>query len=103
MATLNSIDAITMLPRTAEAAQLHGREQTMTQHAAEQPGLQFQQKTEHQMRQTVESQKSETKDYEKGKGKGSKKELHKGHKKAKPLEKEAPVAPRSNSSFDITI
>ena len=101
---INSIDALTMLPRTVEAAQLQGKEQNQMQHAAEQPGIQFQQKTEHDARQTVESQESETDDYDRedgesrGKGSGVVSKKKRGKEK-----KEAPVAPRSNSSFDIMI
>lgn len=102
MSTMNTIDSITMLPRTAEAAQVQGREQTMMQHASEQPGLQFQQKTEHQMRQTVESQKSETKEYDSKGGRGG--AGHRaGNRKKKNAGQEAPAAPRSSSSFDVTI
>ena len=103
MSTMNTIDSITMLPRTAEAAQLQGREQTMMEHASEQPGLQFQQKTEHQMRQTVETQKSETQEYDGKEGRGGSAGHRTGNRKKKTIEREAPVAPRSNSSFDIMI
>lgn len=103
MSTMNTIDSITMLPRTAEAAQLQGREQTMMEHASEQPGLQFQQKTEHQMRQTVETQKSETQEYDGKEGRGGGAARRTGKRKKKTNEREAPVAPRSNSSFDIMI
>lgn len=103
MSTMNTIDSITMLPRTAEAAQVQGREQTMMQHASEQPGLQFQQKTEHQMRQTVESQKSETQEYDSKEGHGGSAGHRTGGRRKKDTEREAPVAPRSSSIFDITI
>ena len=42
MAMINSLDAITMLPRTAEAADIQGRENQLMEHAALQPGSQFQ-------------------------------------------------------------
>lgn len=101
---MNSIDLVTMLPRTLEAAQLQGKEQSQIQHAAEQPGIQFQQRTEQQARQTVESQESETKDYDRedGKSRGSYVKRQQRKKKEKGS-KETPVAPRSDSSFDIMI
>ena len=38
MAMINSLDAITMLPRTAEAADIQGRENQLMEHAALQTG-----------------------------------------------------------------
>lgn len=102
---LNSIDFHTMLPRTAEAANVQGREQSMTQHMAEQPAVQFQQKTAQEARQTVETAKSETEEYDEdreGNGAGGYTGNRQNRKK-KEEGKEAPVAPRSNSSFDIMI
>lgn len=101
---MNSIDFVTMLPRTVEAAQMQGKEQSQIQNAAQQPGIQFQQKTEHDARQTVESQKSETEEYDMkdGEGKGA----YSSRKKKKEQEKKkskSPEAPRSNSSFDIMV
>lgn len=99
---MNSIDMVTMLPRTVEAAELQGKEQSQLQNAAQHPGVQFQQKTEHDARQTVETQESET-DYEKREGGNGKKERQMRKKKRERDKKEAPVAPRSDSSFDIMI
>lgn len=98
---INSIDAATMLPRTIEAADVAGRENHLANNAVHQTGEQFQQKVEQQHRQTVETQKTETNgDADQGSGKG---DVHYARKKQKAKEKEAPVAPRSNSSFDIMI
>jgi hypothetical protein len=99
---INSIDATTMLPRTVEAAQLQGKEQSQIQHASDQPAIQFQQKTEQQAKQTVESQKSETDEYDMNEGRGGRGGAG-NRKKRKKEQKEAPVAPRSDSSFDIMI
>lgn len=101
---LNSIDFNTMLPRTAEAADVQGREVSQSQHLAHQTGVQFQQKTEQQARQTVETAKSETEEYDaekQGSGKGY--SGNKNRRKRENSNKSAPMAPRSNSSFDITI
>lgn len=101
---LNSIDFNTMLPRTAEAADMQGRELSQTQHSAEQPGIQFQQRTEQEARQTVETAKSETEEYDaekQGNGKGYSGNRHR--KKKEEEQKSAPMAPRSNSSFDIMV
>lgn len=102
---LNSIDFQTMIPRTAEAADMQGRELNQNQHLAEQPGIQFQQRTEQEARQTVETAKSETEEYDtggEGKGTGGR-TGNKNRRQNKKTQKEAPVAPRSNSSFDIMI
>ena len=89
MAMINSLDAITMLPRTAEAADIQGRENQLMEHAALQPGSQFQEKVKRNQRQAVETQNSE--------------KMHDGMKKRKKKEEKAPEAPRRTSGFDITI
>lgn len=53
MAMINSLDAITMLPRTAEAADIQGRENQLMEHAALQPGSQFQEKVKRKDRKSV--------------------------------------------------
>lgn len=101
---MNSIDQLTMLPRTVEAAQIQGREQNQTQNAVDQPALMFQQKTQQEARKTVEMQKSDAEEYdmEDGGGSGGNAGARK-RKKQKKDTREAPVAPRSDSSFDIMI
>ena len=59
---INSIDITTMLPRTAEAADLQGREDSQLQHAADQHAVQFQNLARQEAAHTVEAQKSETED-----------------------------------------
>ena len=61
---INSIDITTMLPRTAEAADLQGREDSQLQHAMDQHAVQFQNLTRQEATQTVEAQKSETEEYD---------------------------------------
>ena len=100
MAMINSLDAITMLPRTAEAADIQGRENQLMEHAALQPGSQFQEKVKRNQRQAVETQNSEKKNKDGGSGKGDR---HDGKKKRKKKEEKAPEAPRRTSGFDITI
>ena len=83
--SMGSIDAVTMAPRTLNAAD-----------------AQFQQEVRRERRQTVETQESETKDYDKkgnGKGTGAKN----SSKKKQKQEKKERLAPRSTGSFDITI
>ena len=70
MAMINSLDAITMLPRTAEAADIQGRENQLMEHAALQPGSQFQEKVKRNQRQAVETQNSEKMNKDGGSGKG---------------------------------
>lgn len=101
---MNSIDQLTMLPRTVEAAQIQGREQNQMQNAVDQPALMFQQKTQQEARKTVEMQKSDAEEYdmEDGGGGGGNAGARKRKKQKKDI-REAPVAPRSDSSFDIMI
>jgi len=100
--SLNSIDIVTMLPRTAEAANLQGREMSQLQHASEQTAVQFQNKNAQEARQTVETQKSETEEYDMDGSSGGAYQQSNA-KKRKKQKDEAPMAPRSNSSFDIMI
>lgn len=97
------IDAVTVAPRTMNAAEMQGKENTQNQHIAEQNALQFQRNNQQRAQQTVESQKSETRDYdsEGGNGKGPRGGTKK--KKDGKKESEQKMAPRSNSSFDIMI
>ena len=67
--SMGSIDAVTMAPRTLNAADAQGRELNQNQHIYDQNGIQFQQEVRRERRQTVETQESETKDYDK-KGNG---------------------------------
>ena len=70
--SMGSIDAVTMAPRTLNAADPQGRELNQNQHIYDQNGIQFQQEVRRERRQTVETQESETKDYDKkGNGKGT--------------------------------
>ena len=101
--SLNSIDMVTMLPRTAEAADLQGRELSQLHHASEQTAVQFQNKNMQQARQTVETQKSETEEYDMNQSSGGAAYRRNNRKKQKKEQREAPMAPRSNSSFDIMI
>ena len=100
--SMGSIDAVTMAPRTLNAADAQGRELNQNQHIYDQNGIQFQQEVRREGRQTVETQESETKDYDKkgnGKGTGAKNYSKKKQKQ----EKKERLAPRSTGSFDITI
>jgi hypothetical protein len=100
--SMSSIDTITLAPRSSEASGIVGREQNQVQHMADVGEANFQKNVELQGQRTVESKKSETEDYDldksgkKGQGQGKR-------KKKKKQEEQAPLAPRSNSSFDITI
>ncbi len=99
--SLNSIDFMTMLPRTSNAADVQGREVSQTQSAASQTAIQFENRIQHEAQQTTETNKSETENYDRdGSSRGGTRNSS-GKKKEK--KKEAPMAPRSNSSFDIMI
>lgn len=100
--SMGSIDAVTMAPRTLNAADAQGRELNQNQHIYEQNGVQFQQNVRRESRQTVETQESETKDYDK-EGNGKNHNSHNSSKKRLKKEKTEKFAPRSTGSFDITI
>ena len=100
---INSIDITTMLPRTAEAADLQGREDSQLQHAMDQHAVQFQNLTRQEATQTVEAQKSETEEYDMDGSSGGAGARSRNSKKKKKQEKEAPMAPRSDSSVDIMV
>lgn len=100
---INSIDMNTMLPRTAEAADLQGREINQQQHATDQNAIQFQNLTQQEATHTVETQQSETDEYDM-EGSGGRSGGRSGSsRKRKKQEKEVPMAPRSDSSFDIMV
>lgn len=103
MASLNTMDFVTMLPRNLEAGDAQGRVMNQQQHAAEQTEVQFQAKTQQEAQQPVALQKSETQDYDGGGQPGGGATGGRNRKPKKKAVKEAPMAPRSNSSFDITI
>ena len=54
--SMGSIDAVTMAPRTLNAADAQGRELNQNQHIYDQNGIQFQQEVRRERRQTVETQ-----------------------------------------------
>jgi hypothetical protein len=91
----------TMIPRTVNAAEAQGKDMSQTQHIADQNAVQFQQQTEQEIRQTVETQETETEDFD-GDGNGGAAGRQNSRRKKKKQE-EPKMAPRSNSSFDITI
>ncbi len=90
---ISAIDASTLAPRSAEASSIVGKEQQQFQHVGENGAMSFE--------RAVETAKSETEEYGfDGSGSGK---YSGGRKKKKKQPKEAPMAPRSDSSFDITI
>ncbi len=98
---ISAIDASTIAPRSAEASSLVGKEQQQIHHVGENGAVSFQQNVEQKSQRTVETAKSETDEYNyEGSGSGK---YQDGRKKKKKEGKEAPVAPRSNSSFDIMV
>lgn len=99
---ISAIDASTVAPRSAEASSLVGKEQQQVQHVGENGAVSFQHNVQQNSRRTVETAKSETDeyDYEEGSGSG---QYQSRRKKKKKEGKEPPVAPRSNSSFDIMV
>lgn len=104
---LNSVDFVTMLPRTAEAADIQGREMSQLQHAASQPGVQFQHKTQENARRTVETKKAEIEDYTKKEGSGHGAGYSHGQKKKKSVDdqkKDIKLSEKdTHRTLDITI
>lgn len=85
---MGTIDAVTMAPRTVNAAEIQGKENTQYQNTGEQSAVQFQRETVQQTQQTAETQESETNEYDnsggsgKGYAGGSRKRKRKTIKKA---------------------
>ncbi len=101
--SIGSIDAVTLAPRTVNAAEAQGKEMNQNQNITDQNAVQFQNNVQREARQTVETQESETEDYD-GKGSGGGARQRNFSRKKKNEEKKEPkMAPRSTSSFDITI
>ncbi|MCR5691296.1 MAG: hypothetical protein K6G62_03665 [Eubacterium sp.] len=98
---INSIDAMTMIPRTAEATTTQLRENNFTEHAAAQTGSQFEEKVEHDQQAAVETKESAREEMDReGDGKREGRDRRGQKKKG---QEEGPMAPKSNSSFDIMI
>ena len=100
--SMGTIDAVTMMPRTVNAAEVQGKEVSQNQNIVEQSAVQLERETIQQSQQTVETQESETKDYDGG-GNGSGGSNSQAKKKKKDAKQGQKMAPRSNSSFDIMI
>ena len=99
--SISAIDASTLAPRSAEASSIVGKEQQQFQHVGENGAMSFERAVEQKNQRTVETAKSETEEYGfDGSGSGK---YSGGRKRKKKQPKEAPMAPRSDSSFDITI
>lgn len=101
--SIGSIDAVTLAPRTVNAADTQGREITQNQHIMDQNAVQFQQNVQREARQTVETQESETEDYDGDGSGGGAGQRGSSRKKKKGEPKGQKMAPRSTSSFDIMI
>lgn len=98
------IDIATMAPRSQEASQVQNNTMRHQENAQIQTGQQFSQEVQHDSQQTVETNKDEWPEYQYGESKGN----HGGNPNQRRRQKsedkdEAPMAPRSTSSFDITI
>ncbi len=100
MSIISAIDTSTVAPRSAEASNIAGKEQQLQQHVVDSGANSFHKTVEQNQQRTVEAKKSETADYDsEGSGAGG----YRGQKKKKKKSAEVPMAPRSNSNFDITI
>lgn len=98
--SISAIDTTTMAPRSAEASSIVGKEQHQLQHIGENGAVSVQRNVELKNQRTVETEKSETEEYRfDGSGSGQ----YRGGRKKKKKKKEEPVAPKSNSSFDIMV
>ncbi len=100
---VNMIDIATMAPRSQEASQVQNNLMRQNETAQQQPGIQFNQERMHDSQQTVETTKNEQPEYRYSEGRGNGGERQKNGQRKKKKEDEAPVAPRSTSSFDVTI
>lgn len=101
--SISAIDASTMAPRSSEASSLVGKEQQQLQHVGENGAVSFEKNVIQDSQRAVETKKSETDEYDFDEKEGSRGYGGRGRKRKKQPEKEAPMAPRSNSSFDIMV
>lgn len=99
---ISAIDASTVAPRSAEASGIVGKEQQQLQHVNENSAVNFAENTEQNNHRAVETEKSENKEY-RFDGSGGNGYRGSGRNKKKKDSKEVPMAPRSDSSFDIMI
>lgn len=101
----NTVDIMTMAPRSLEAGDLQGRELQQHQHVLDQSAAQVQENIEQRAQQTVETQRSETEEYDMDEGGGGAGAYNGGSRRRKKEKKkdEAPMAPKSDSKFDIMI
>ena len=98
----NTLDMITMAPRSVEAGDFQGREHLQHQNVHDQEAATVQQNVEQRARQTVETQRSETEEYDMDEG-GGNGGYQNNRRKKKEKKDEAPMAPKSDSAFDIMI
>ena len=100
----NTVDMLTMVPRAAEAGDIAGREVTAHRHAEDQAAASVQQNVEQKAQAPVEAQRSETEEYDMDQGSGNGAGGSSGRRKKKEKKNdEAPMAPKSDSMFDIMI
>lgn len=99
---ISSIDISTIAPRSSEASTIAGKEQNQLQHMEQSGQVNFQKSVEQQGQRTVETKKSDAEEYS---FEGSGQNGYEGNrkKKKKKSSEEPPMAPRSDSSFDIMI
>lgn len=100
---INMIDIATMAPRSQEAAQIQHNVIRHNENAMQQTGIQFNQERMHDSKQTVETTQSDQPEYRYGDRKGDGRQQQNESRKKNKKNDEAPMAPRSTSSFDITI
>lgn len=100
--SISSIDASTIAPRSSEASGIIGREQHQFQHMGETAAASFEKNVEQQSQRTTEANKSGKEEY-RFDGSGKNKYSGGRNKKKKKQPEEAPMAPKSDSSFDIMI
>ncbi len=101
----NTVDMMTMAPRSVEAGDYQGREISQHQHAQDQMAAQVQANVDQRAHQTTEAQRSETEEYDMDDGASKGAYAGSGNRKKKEEKKkdEAPMAPKSDSMFDIMI
>ena len=98
----NTLDMITMAPRSIDAGDFQGRDQLLHQNINDQEAASVQQNIEQKATTTVETQRSETEEYDMDDG-GGRGGYQNNRRKKKEKKDEAPMAPKSDSAFDIMI
>ena len=100
---IQMIDIATMAPRSQEASMVQHNVAKHPETTVAHAGQQFNQQVQQDSQKTIKTTKDEWAEFQYGEGSSGGGQYTGQQKKRQKKNDEAPVAPRSNSSFDIMI